>query len=233
HVEKPLALNVDELRQVAKAAGRPGAGLLFVGFNRRFAPMSVAARSQFAGRKTPMVVTCRVNAGALPADHWLYRPDEGGGRIVGEACHFVDLVQFLIGSRPTRVYATAAASGAMRPEDNVTISVDFEDGSRGSIVYTSLGSASFPKEYVEVFANGKVAVINNFRSRGVLGLSLDQDKGHAAQFSAEVKAVQTGAAPTIPLEELLAATLATFRVHESLDSRAPVDLDLAELRAQP
>ncbi|MSQ13516.1 MAG: oxidoreductase [Dehalococcoidia bacterium] len=233
HVEKPLALTVEELREVVTTAQKNPGALLFVGFNRRFAPMAVAAKASFAGRKTPMMVTCRVNAGALPADHWAYHPDEGGGRIIGEGCHFVDLLQYLVGAPPVRVYATSASGPGFRPDDNVQIALDYADGSRGQIVYTSLGSDSFPKERLEVFADGKVAVIDNFRTRKVLGVSLDQDKGHAAQFAAEVKAVQAGGPPTIALDELAMTTLVTFKAHESLQKGAPVALDLSEVMPRP
>jgi len=224
HVEKPLALNMEELKAVIEAE-RSSQGRLMVGFNRRFAPQAIKAKGLFSKRKTPLMIQYRVNAGYLPLDHWVHDPVEGGGRITGEVCHFVDFLQFLTGAAPERVYAAKVASGAnVIAEDNVSITIDFADGSTGIILYTALGDKSLPKEYIEIFGDGKAMSINNFKSGRALSLS--QDKGHYGEFKALVEAILKGEPSPISAEELALTTLTTFKIRESLEKGAPVAIDL-------
>jgi len=236
HVEKPLAIDLDQLRDVAAAARSTDAGLM-VGFNRRFAPHVVAMKDAFEGRSTPLMMHYRLNAGFIPPDSWVHDPVEGGGRIIGEACHFIDLLHFLAGAPPTRVFATRMppSGDTVLADDNVLISLDFADGSRGSIAYSALGAGNQPKEHVEVMGAGKSALLDDYRQLEIFdGKSSKktggrQDKGHRAQFEAFTKAIIAGGAPPIPQDELLLSSLATILVGESLRTGAPVDIDLSIL----
>jgi predicted dehydrogenase/threonine dehydrogenase-like Zn-dependent dehydrogenase len=236
HVEKPLAIDLDQLRDVAAAARITDAGLM-VGFNRRFAPHVVAMKDAFEGRATPLMMHYRLNAGFIPPDSWVHDPVEGGGRIIGEACHFIDLLHFLAGAPPTRVFATRMppSGDTVLADDNVLISLDFADGSRGSIAYSALGAGNQPKEHVEVMGAGKSALLDDYRQLEIFdGKSSKktggrQDKGHRAQFEAFTKAIIAGGAPPIPQDELLLSSLATILVGESLRTGAPVDIDLSIL----
>jgi len=224
HVEKPLALNMEQLKAVIEAE-KSSQGRLMVGFNRRFASQAIKARGRFCNRKTPLMIHYRVNAGYIPPDHWVHDPEEGGGRIIGEVCHFVDFLQFLTGAAPERVYAAKVASGAnVIAEDNVSITIDFADGSTGTILYTALGDKSLPKEYIEIFGDGKAMSINNFKSGRALSLS--QNKGHYGEFRAFTEAILNGKPSPISAEELALTTLTTFKIRESLEKGAPVAIDL-------
>ncbi|MBU1751890.1 MAG: bi-domain-containing oxidoreductase [Chloroflexi bacterium] len=164
--EKPLALNCEDLWDVLRA-WQEGSGFLQVGFNRRFAPATRYVQERLAGGAGPLVVHCRCNAGYAPPDNWVHHPEEGGGRIIGEVCHFVDLIQMLTGGVPVEVYVASATGAGASQRDNITVSLKLDNGSVGSIVYAAGGDKSFPREYVEVFGRGAVAVIQNFKSASV------------------------------------------------------------------
>ena len=215
-VEKPIALKTDELRQIE--AARAGCGdrppVVMVGFNRRFAPQVARLKSLLAGAKGPKSFIMTVNAGAIPAEHWTQDRDVGGGRIVGEGCHFIDLLRFLAGERiaSVRAHAMEAASG-----DTVSIDLGFADGSIGTVHYFANGSKAFPKERLEVFAQGRVIQLDNFRKMTGFGwpgfskMNLwRQDKGQKACAAAFVNAVATGGASPIPFEELIEVAEATI-----------------------
>lgn len=212
-VEKPLALNHAELAAVG-AAARAGGGVLTTGFNRRFAPMMVAAAKALANRGGPVAMLYRVNAGHIPGDSWLHGA-EGGGRIVGEVCHFVDALSFLAGGPPIAVEAMQPADVG----DTVSAILRFADGSTGTILYSSLGDAAVPKEYLEVFAAGLVIRLDDFRklhiTRGgktTTTSSSAQDKGQTALVRAFLAAAREGAAPPIPLDTQLAVSAATLEI---------------------
>ncbi len=227
HVEKPLALNMEELKAIVEAESH-SQGRLMVGFNRRFAPQAIKAKERFSNRKTPLMIHYRVNAGYVSRDHWVHDPVEGGGRIIGEVCHFIDFLQFLTGAEPKMVYATKVATGAnVIAEDNVSITIDFADGSTGSILYTALGDKSLPKEYIEIFGGGKAMSIRNFRTGK--GFSLSQDKGHYGEFRAFIEAVLDQNPSPISVRELVLATVVSFKIHESLTSGKPVNISLEEI----
>ena len=236
YVEKPLALNPDELRAVGQAA-LGSRGLLMIGFNRRFAPLAIQAKRHFADRNTPLVAHCRVNAGFVPADHWVHDPVEGGGRILGEVCHFVDLLHFLVDAAPQSVYATRPPTGGRHvlPDDNILATLDFADGSRGSILYSALGAERMPKEMLEILGDGKSAVLDNFRRldlyRGSRKSTLKSayDKGHDAQFSALVDFILRGEGPSLPLEDVLLGSMATLCLVQSLREGSPIEVDVAHL----
>jgi len=209
-VEKPLCLTLNELDAIAAAHERTGARsrptLLMVGFNRRFAPHSQTARRLLAGNQGPKAIVMTVNAGSIPADHWTQDSTVGGGRIVGEACHFIDLARYLIGS-PIISHSRADMESATN--DTVTLNLHFADGSIATIHYLANGSKAFPKERVEVFAGGKILQLDNFRTLrgfGWPGFHNDrlwrQDKGQKACAAAFVGAIRDGGAPPIPFDEI-------------------------------
>ena len=233
-VEKPLALNSTELLAVVDAQRRTGKRLM-VGFNRRFAPMVEEMRNFLAVRKRPILAAYRVNAGAIAASHWTQDPATGGGRIIGEACHFIDLLQWLAGSPPTRVYAQAAVAEGKPILDEVVISISFADGSAGTVLYTAGGDRSFGKERIEAFSDGRLAVLDDFHSLELVGSGqrtrrrerLRPDKGHRGEWRKLVEAASTGAPTPIPMVELVASHLAAYAAVESLQSGRPVDIDSA------
>ncbi|TET81088.1 MAG: alcohol dehydrogenase, partial [Anaerolineales bacterium] len=229
--EKPLALNREELVEVA-AALQGSDRMLMVGFNRRFAPMAVQLKTFFAGVHEPLVMHYRVNAGPLPADHWLYDPVQGGGRIIGEACHFIDFLTFLAGAPPVRVQCQGLPDDGRYREDNVILTLMYPDGSLGTVAYLAGGDRGLPKERIEVFGGGRAAVMDDFRRletfsggrRNLRRAWLRQDKGHRAVWEAFAAAVAAGGPPPIPYDHLLAVTMASFAAVESLRSGEIVTL---------
>lgn len=223
-VEKPLALSMDELDDV-KAAHGESDRLLMVGFNRRFAPQVQKMKSLLDAVKAPKSFVMVMNAGAIPADHWTQDPEVGGGRIIGEACHYIDLMRFLAGAPITSVQARRmgdAADGDVT-EDKAAITLGFEDGSFGTIHYLANGGASFPKERVEVFAAGRTLQLDNFlKLRGFNWPDfkkqnlMRQDKGQNACAAAFVEAVEKGGTPPIPADELFEVARVTLDVAEIL-----------------
>jgi predicted dehydrogenase/threonine dehydrogenase-like Zn-dependent dehydrogenase len=231
-VEKPLALNDEQLDAVLEAAGS-STGKLMVGFNRRFSPLAQRAKEFFKGRDTPLSLLYRVNAGRIPKEHWTQNADEGGGRIVGEVCHFVDLMQFLTGAPPVYVFADSisAKSSKIVDADSVFITLRFADGSNGSIAYLSEGDKALAKERIEIFGAGRVFVLDDFRRATLYKDGREeqvalkaQDKGQQEQVRAICASVLQGGAAPISLDELAATSRATFRVLDSLRERRPFEL---------
>ncbi|WP_333845690.1 bi-domain-containing oxidoreductase [Limnohabitans sp.] len=212
-VEKPLCLTLDELAQIEAAAQT---SLVMVGFNRRFAPQIKKVSSLLKGVTGPKSFVMTVNAGAIPADHWTQDPEGGGGRIIGEACHFIDLLRFLAGSRIASHQMTRMDSPT---KDSVSISLKFEDGSMGVVHYFANGSKAFPKERLEVFAAGRVLQLDNFRKLqgfgwpGFTKMNLwRQDKGQKACAAAFVQAIKTGGPAAIPLDEIFEVARVSIEV---------------------
>lgn len=222
YCEKPLALNEKELASIEKALAKKNAPLLMVGYNRRFAPLALALQDFLAGRSQPLVAYMRVNAGYLPADHWLHDPAQGGGRMLGEGCHFIDFLTFLVDAPPVSVYAQALPDGGQFRQDNVVVNVRFGDGSLGTLHYLANGDRSVSKERLEVFGGGKVALLDDFRQLELIEdsqrqkLSGGQDKGHRAAWAAYIQALQQGSAPPIPYAHIFGGMRASFAVLESL-----------------
>jgi predicted dehydrogenase/threonine dehydrogenase-like Zn-dependent dehydrogenase len=229
-VEKPLALDREELNTVIRARLKSDA-FLQVGFNRRFAPLAVQARDRLAAAGGTKYVLLRVNAGQLPEDSWQNAAEEGNGRILGEVCHFIDLARFLVGEDIKTVQASAAqvSQGAC---DDLTVSLNFADGSLATIAYTALGDTAYSKELIEAFAGGTVININDFRGLTVTaggkeakhGKSMEQDKGHAAELKAFADAVSAGGPAPADEAELVQSSFATIAVLESLQRGGPVEL---------
>jgi predicted dehydrogenase len=230
--EKPLALTRGQLEEIA-AALQASDRLLTVGYNRRFAPLAVAMRGFVRATGAPLAVHYRVNAGVLPANHWLHDPEQGGGRLLGEACHFLDFVTFLVGALPVRVSAVGLPDGDQYREDNVLISLEFADGSVGTVAYLACGDRSMPKERVEAVGGGRAAVLDDFRRletyhagrRRVQRAWLRQDKGHQAEWEAFAASIRAGGPPPIPYDQLMAASLTALAAVDALRTRKPVTLE--------
>jgi predicted dehydrogenase/threonine dehydrogenase-like Zn-dependent dehydrogenase len=231
-VEKPLALDDHELDQVMHA-GVNSTGRLMVGFNRRFAPLARRAKDFFDVRNSPLSILYRVNAGRIPKEHWIQDADEGGGRIVGEVCHFVDLIQFLTDSLPVSVFAecVSAKSDKTIDADSVFITLRFADGSNGCIAYLSEGDKSLPKERVEMFGSSRSFVLDDFRratlhkdGREEQVTLKAQDKGQQEQVRQICASILHGAEAPISINELTATTRATFRILDSLREHRPFEV---------
>lgn len=189
YVEKPLAITMEQLEEV-KAAYERNSQHLFVGFNRRYSPFTKFIKEEMKTDQYPCMIQYTVNAGQIPADHWVQDPEVGGGRIIGECCHFIDFCMFLTGSTPKRVTSSSLElSSSKVPADNVSINLEFENGSVANIIYTSLGAKSYPKEQVKVFCNGQVGEITNYANAMICGYSgkknmkkMEQDKGFVGEY---------------------------------------------------
>lgn len=225
-VEKPLALNDEELDAVLAAAAR-SRGQLLVGFNRRFSPLARKAKEFFAERRAPLSMLYRVNAGRVPSEHWVHDPIQGGGRIVAEVCHFVDLMQFWTGAPPVSVFAEGIAANRhdVIDRDSVFITLRFADGSNGSIAYLAEGDKKLGKERVEIFSEQKTFVLDDFRFASTYWNGREEkiglraiDKGQGEEVKAACAVVLEGKAAPISLAELEAATRATFRINDSLQT---------------
>lgn len=231
--EKPLAIQPEELNEIATAlAEHPDGGLLTVGFNRRFAPLAQELAAFLSDRQEPFFAHYRVNAGFLPANHWLHDPLIGGGRIVGEGCHFIDFLAFLAGEPPLTVAAAGLPDAGMYQEDNVLLTFTFPDGSLGLLSYLANGDKAFAKERVEVFCGGRVAVLDDFRSletvyqgrRRQQRSRLRQDKGHGRIWQAFAAAITRGGPPPIPYEHLFGVSRAAFAAVTALRSGQQVSI---------
>lgn len=226
YVEKPLALRHDELDRIEATYGAlADAGevpILQVGFNRRYAPLTQKLRSLLTGRKQPLAMNLLINAGALPADHWTQDPEVGGGRIIGEAVHLVDLAQYLAGSPIVDVHARFMEAPTV---DTAVITLGFDDGSVASLQYLANGSNRFPKERVEVFVGGRIFVIDNFRTLDVYGGTKDrrlrlrsQDKGHRQSVEEFLRSLQNDGNPRSP-SSLVSSTRATITAVSACEGR--------------
>jgi len=235
--EKPLAITPQELDEIMQARDWGLEGIeasqqadeavpprLMVGFNRRFAPFSRQLQAFLQGRQEPLVAHYRVNAGYIPPTHWVHDPAQGGGRLIGEGCHFIDFLAFLVGEPPIAVTAQALPDEGRYRQDNFVLTFEFVDGSLGTLTYLANGDKAFPKERVEVFSGGRVAVLDDFRSlemmregrRKLARSPLRQDKGHRAAWEAFVAAIVQGSPPPIPYSHIFGVTRAGFAALESL-----------------
>ena len=217
-VEKPLCITLDELTEIEKAI-HGSDRCMMVGFNRRFAPQVRKIKSLLTGVVSPKSFVMTINAGEIPPSHWTQDPEIGGGRIVGEACHFIDLLRFLAGA-PISSWDRMSMDTAT--QDTVSISLNFADGSIGTVHYFANGSKPFPKERLEVFTGGRVLQLDNFRKLtgygwpGFRKMNLwRQDKGQAACAAAFVDAVKNGGDPPIAIDELLEVSRVTIALAES------------------
>ena len=240
-VEKPLAISEAQLAEVIEAYNKvqgespsgfppPAKGederveppILMVGFNRRFSPHTVKIRELLVGRTEPLTMTMTVNAGFIPPEHWTQDPQRGGGRIIGEGCHFIDLLTYLSGSPVTSVSAMMIGGNGPVRDDKMSILLGFADGSVGTVHYFANGSKRYPKETLEVFGDGRVIRLENFRATRGYGFkgfrsfrTWRQDKGHRAEIGAFVNAVASEGPLLIPFDEIVNVTKASFAAMES------------------
>lgn len=238
-VEKPLAMTVEELAEIEQTlTDIPGEKpLVMVGFNRRFSPFATAVRDFFAPVKAPITVSIRFNAGTIPPEHWTQSDRIGGGRIIGEACHAIDLATYLTGSPVVRVFAESIG-GPNAPaitDDQCFITLRHADGSISNIAYLAGGDKSFPKERVEVLGGERLAVIDDFREtlltyRGKpKKIRGTQDKGHRAEVTAFAQALTHGGNSPISWRDLRSTTLASILAVQSLREGVPLDVPEGEL----
>lgn len=233
-VEKPLAVTEDQLEEIrcayeaAKEQGRDP--FLMVGFNRRFAPMTEKLCAFFAKRQEPMMINVRVNAGYLPLEHWAHRKEEGG-RIVGEFCHFVDWARAVVDQPIQTVTAHALPDGSRYNRDNVVATLSFLDGSIANLAYVANGDRSVPKEYFEVFSEGRIGIINDFcalelsRNGKTTRTKSPRDKGHHREIQLTIEAMRNSEPSPIPFTQLVEVTKACFATHQSISTGQPVSLE--------
>lgn len=230
-VEKPMVTTPDELEMVV-AAEAASAGSIMVGLNRRFAPMICRAKREVDGSGSKQIVY-RVNSGAIPPDSWVQFKEEGGGMLVGEMIHFVDVMQFLTNERPETVYAKATRVGmdTVNDRDNVVVTIGFDQGSVGVLVYNTVGDRSAPKERIEVYGGGKVVVIDDFRRVSITKAgktttekSSRQDKGQPAMIAALFDSIRRSGKSPVLFEELRIGMATIFAAARSLRDGCPVTL---------
>ena len=237
-IEKPLALNTLDLARVLETYDRVAQlhsttpPVLTVGFNRRFAPQIQKMKSLLSELNEPKSFVMTVNAGAIPGSHWVHDPVVGGGRVVGEGCHFIDLLRFLCGHPITAVQATMLGrqSAVEIRDDKLSMTLSFADGSFGTVHYLANGHRSISKERLEVFCAGRVLQLDNFRKLTAVGwkkfrkMNLwSQDKGQLAEVRAFLQAITAGGPPPIPIDELAEVTRVSFDVMRAAESRTVID----------
>jgi len=230
-VEKPLAIFEEELTEILNEVPtlvNTKGGSITVGFNRRFSPHAQKMKSLLGS--SPMNVIATMNAGFIPANSWVHDRAVGGGRILGEACHFIDLITFLTGSKIEAVCMNAMGTNATETTDSASILLKYENGSTGVINYFSNGHKSYSKERVEVYSQERTLILDNFRTlegygfKGFSSSKIQQDKGHKAQFQSLLERVKTGGEPLIPLSEIINTTQASFAALQSLREKAWVQI---------
>ncbi|HUH28969.1 bi-domain-containing oxidoreductase [Gelidibacter sp.] len=226
-VEKPLAMTPEELKDV-EAAYKEADVALMVGFNRRFADVSKAIKKAFENLTEPVFVNIRVNAGFIPKEHWTQNPEIGGGRIIGEMCHFIDLMQYFTDSAPIKVYAECinTTNEKLKADDTISIIVKFKNGSVGSLNYLANGDKSLPKEMIEVFGGGKTGRIHDFRSGELhegnkITKIKSSSKGHKQEVEAFLTSIKEGTVSPISFESIRLTTETTFKIIDSLNIGLP------------
>jgi polar amino acid transport system substrate-binding protein len=229
-VEKPLCIREDELPEIIDVAEANPGRIVMVGYNRRFAPMSVDLKERFRG-KGPLCINYICNAGFSPQDSWTRDIEIGGGRIIGEGCHFIDWMIWLTDSQPVTVYSQSVGreNASTLKNDNVTISIQLKDGSIGVVSYFACGDKSAVKEHIRVFGGGCLGIIDDFKhgsftSGGTTARLHGGSKGHLEEWQAVISAVKENKASPIPLEELVCSTWTTFKAMESLQIAQPIDI---------
>jgi predicted dehydrogenase/NADPH:quinone reductase-like Zn-dependent oxidoreductase len=238
-VEKPLAINNTELNQVIEMAEKSPDQIVMVGFNRRFSPHINKIKELLHGRLEPLCMNMTINAGFIPPDSWIQDPDRGGGRIIGEACHFIDLLSYLTDSPVEKVSAMNVNGNTSISSDKMSIILSFRDGSIGTINYFANGSKSYPKEMLEIFSEGRVIRMENYKITKGYGLrnfrkfrTLRQDKGHKSEIYSFINNIIKGGRPLIPFEQIVNVTNATFAAVESANTNQTIILEQQEIPKQ-
>lgn len=228
-VEKPLALNQDELDKIIEAYSLSGKSLT-VGFNRRFAPLAIQMKKVLGSVNSPMNIIATMNAGFIPSKVWVHDMEIGGGRIIGEACHFIDLITYLSGSKVKAVCMNSMGIQTNENTDNASILLKYENGTSAVINYFSNGSKAYSKERIEVYHQEKTLVMDNWRKLHGFGFSSfnssssGQDKGHQNQFNLLLSSIKSGGDQIIPFDEIVNTTKASFAAIESLKKGAWVNV---------
>jgi len=230
-VEKPLALSKDELNDILDAYKKYG-GTLTVGFNRRFSPFVKKMKALLGSDNNPMNIVATMNAGSIPVNVWVHDLKIGGGRIVGEACHFIDLISFLTGSQVKEVCMNAMGLSPQMNTDNATILLKYENGSTGVINYFANGSKVYSKERIEVYSQGRTLVLDNWRKlegfgfNGFTSMKSRMDKGHDTQFELLANQILSKGDALIPIQSLVNTTLASFAALESMINKSWASVEL-------
>ncbi|MCL5422232.1 MAG: bi-domain-containing oxidoreductase [Nitrospirae bacterium] len=238
-VEKPLCINEEELREIMRTYSALIADhsslFLLVGYNRRFSAHTVKAKEFLEGRQDPLLINYRVNAGYVPPGHWVHSEEEGGSRIIGEICHFVDVMQFLTKSNPVRVYGERI-SGNNRTavnSDNVAITVKFEDGSVGNIFYTASGDKAYSREQVEIFCEGKTIVIKDYKEttlhrdgKSKSFKTMNQEMGYKEELQHFLDVIAGTSDAKLTVNDIFISTMTVFKMNEALDRGVPVRIAL-------
>lgn len=231
-VEKPLCLNEDELNQIIKTYDETG-GKLMIGFNRRFSPFIIKLKEFYLNRIGPLIINYRINAGYLEDSHWLNDEKQGGGRIVGEICHFVDLMQFITASRPIKIFAETVEQGEAEKSQSLVIVIKYEDNSIATINYNAIGDVSYPRERIEVFGQDSTCVIDNFKTADFVRHNrtkktnlLNRDMGHKKELELFIDCIVKNEKMPIDFKDIGLNTLTTFRIIESLKRKEPITIDL-------
>ncbi|OYU55996.1 MAG: dehydrogenase [Chitinophagaceae bacterium BSSC1] len=230
-VEKPLSIDSNGLQDIINAYNKTEGKLsVNVGFNRRFSPHIQKAKSLIGSNSSPINIIATMNAGFISKDVWIHDMKIGGGRIIGEACHFIDLMIYLTGSKVKSVYMESLGNNPDDSTDNAIITLKFQNGSIGVVNYFSNGSKSYPKERIEIFDQGKTLIVDNFRKTSGFGFksfstfSTKIDKGHKNQFETLIKQIKSGTGPLIPFDELVNSTKATFAAFDSLHNGKKIEI---------
>ena len=229
-VEKPLALNIQELENIVSAYTQSDQKQLLVGFNRRFAPISVQSKKSFKGINEPLIMNFRINAGYIPKEHWT-QTEVGGGRIIGELCHWIDLMQFYCDAEPIKVYSDCVNTDniKIKSDDNLSILIKFSDGSLGNIAYVANGDKGLAKERIEV-SGGNISFVNDDFRKGHLynGNKVteikNQGKGHKEEVIAFMDSIKNGEKSPISFRSQILTTLTTFKIIESINTGLPQEI---------
>lgn len=237
YVEKPLAINWEELREIVKTYTE-NRGKVMVGFNRRFSPLFSPLKEFYKKKSSPLLINYRVNAGNLPFDHWIYDKKISGGRIIGEVCHFIDVMQFLTNSNPINVYADVVekVKKDIPENDNMIIIIKFRDGSIGNINYSSVGDISFPRERIEIFGENSVGIIDNFRY-SILSVNgrvrkvkkISRDMGYRNEVNLFLEAIKNNQDMPIDFNSIIVNTYTTLKIIDSVRERRPIDINIGAL----
>jgi predicted dehydrogenase/threonine dehydrogenase-like Zn-dependent dehydrogenase len=234
-VEKPLCINKEELTEIMKTYSSFNDKCLMVGYNRRFSPHSIKVEQYLKDRSSPLVINYRINAGFIPADHWVHSEEEGGGRIVGEICHFVDMMQFLTKSEPIRVYAERVTGDdkTVISSDNVGIVIKFKDGSVGNIIYSASGDKAFSREQIEIFCESTTIVLTDYRKtlfykggkRNVFRTA-NQEIGYKEELQHFIDVIKGNSTLKLLPKEIFFSTLSVFEINNSLRRGVPIEIQL-------
>lgn len=237
-VEKPLCINMTELDEIMNTYSslpETVSPILMVGYNRRFSPHSAKIAEYLKNRHDPMVINYRINAGFVPVEHWVHSEEEGGSRVIGEICHFVDMMQFLTGSNPVRVYGERISGNNKTSlnSDNVAITLKFEDGSVGNIIYSASGDKAFSRERIEIFCEGKTIVLTDyiktlfyFKGKKKSYKTFNQQMGYTEELQHYLNVIKGKEKPQLSPDEIFRSTLTVFKINESLEKGRAIEIAL-------